>query len=448
LINTLIKAIHGNSGFLRRNDALPANWGPAGMKFTRRDFLGTAVASSAAPLIALNSTDAIATTSDEPHDHAAHIHPKPVRPSVPRLPALICRMAGTTAIDEAYQTLAEGRDTLDSALHVTQAQEDDPDDQSTGRGGLPTEQGEVQLDASCIHGPTRRGAAIACVSGIRNASLLARTAMEHSDYPLLVGQGAQRLALAHGFSKEELLTDRSRKMWTAWQHIMATASRGPGLTDPNWPFPGKDSHFLPPSQQDLNTLVRSTERLAVDAGLGPQWTWRAAYDALFPTAEPLYVGTVNEKKEMSAVATTSGLPWRPSGIASDIAVIGSGIFLDPEIGSAGASGNAPANMKIAGARKIIDNMRSGMSPEDAGMDVLRQMARWYQNDTIALRFVEIVYYILRKDGAYGSVSLWQGDKTGHTRQFTIHDGVRRSENCRFLLAGSPANGGDAILGHT
>jgi len=418
------------------------------MKFSRRDFLGTAMASSAAPLIILKP-DHAGASPDEPHDHAAHAHPKPARPVVPRLPALICKIAGTVAIDEAFQMLKDGRDTLDSALHVTQAQEDDPDDHSTGRGGLPTEDGEVQLDAACIHGPTRRAAAIACVSGIRNASLLARAAMEHSDYPLLVGQGAQRLALAQGFRKEELLTDRSRKMWAAWQRISATASSwGPGLNDPSWSYPGKDAHFLPPSQQELNALVRNNERLAVDAGLGPQWTWRSAYDALFPAAEPLYVGTLNEKNEMSAAATTSGLPWRPSGTASDIAVIGSGMFADQDIGSAGASGTAPANMKIAGARKIIDNMRAGMSPEEAGMDVLQRIALWYKNDTSALRFVEVVYYILRKDGAYGSVSLWQGDKTGHTRQFTIHDGVRRSENCRFLLAGSPANGCDTcVLGH-
>jgi len=414
------------------------------VKFTRRDFLGTALASSGA----LETANSMAAAPDLPHDHAAHVHPKPARPVVPRLPALICRVAGTVAIDEAFEMLRGGRDTLDSALHVTQAQEDDPDDQSTGRGGLPTEEGDVQLDASCLHGPTRRGGAIACVSGIRNASLLARAAMEHSDYPLLVGQGAQRLALAQGFHKEELLTDRSRKMWAAWQHIRAgAASWGPGLTDPSWSFPGKDSHFLPPSQLDLNTLVRNTEPLAVEAGLGPQWTWRTAFDALFPAAEPLYVGTVNERNEMSAVATTSGLPWRPSGIASDIAIIGAGTFLDPEIGSAGASGNAPANMKIAGARRIIDSMRAGMSPEEAGMDALRQIALWYENNTTALRFVEIVYYVLRRDGAYGGVSLWQGDKTGHARQFTIHDGLRRSENCRFLLDGSPANGCDACLPH-
>jgi N4-(beta-N-acetylglucosaminyl)-L-asparaginase len=400
------------------------------VKFTRRDFLGTAaMASSAAPVMVLKQARAIASP-DEPHDHAAHAHPKPTRPVVPRLPALICKMAGTVAIDEAFQLLKDGHDTLDSALHVTQAQEDDPDDHSTGRGGLPTEDGEVQLDASCFHGPTRRAAAIACVSGIRNASLVARAAMDHSDYPLLVGHGAQRLALAQGFRQEELLTDRSRRMWAAWQHIR------------------KDPHVLPPSQQDLNTLVKNNERFAVDAGLGPQWTWRTAYDALFPTAEPLYVGTLNEKNEMSAAATTSGLPWRPSGSASDIAVVGSGIFLDPEVGSAGASGNAPANLKIAGARKIIDNLRTGMSPEEAGMDVLQQIVRMYAGNPSALRFVEMVYYVLRKDGAYGSVSLWQGDKTGHIRQFTIHDGVRRSESCRFLLEGSPANGCETcVLGH-
>jgi N4-(beta-N-acetylglucosaminyl)-L-asparaginase len=409
--------------------------------FTRRDFLGTAIASSAVPLMVLNNADAVAAAPDEPHEHSAHIHPRPPRPVVPRLPAIICKMTGTVAVDEAFQMLKEGRDTLDAALRITQAQEDDPDDRSTGRGGLPTEEGEVQLDASCIHGPTRRGAAIACVSGIRNASLLARAAMEDSDYPLLVGQAAQRLALAQGFRKEDLLTDRSRKMWVAWRHIKAAASsRGPGLSDPIWLFPPKDTHFLPPSQEDLNALVRSAERLAADAGLDPQWTWRTAYDALFPAAEPLYVGTLNENNEMSAVATTSGLPWRPAGVASDIAAPGAGTFLDPDIGSAGASGSAPANMRVAGARRIIDNMRAGMSPEEAGMDVLRQIAQWYRNNTISLRFVEIVYYILRKDGAYGAVSLWQGDKTGHVRQFTIHDGVRRSENCRFLLDGSPANG--------
>jgi N4-(beta-N-acetylglucosaminyl)-L-asparaginase len=123
-------------------------------------------------------------------------------------------------------------------------------------------------------------------------------------------------------------------------------------------------------------------------------------------------------------------------------MIGSGCYLDPGIGSAGSSGNAEANIRIAGAHTIVENMRMGMSPEDAGMDALRRIANWYKNDMTALRFIEMVYYILRVDGAYGSVSLWHGDKTGHVRQFKIKDGdgMRRSEDCKFLFEGSPPNG--------
>ena len=82
-----------------------------------------------------------------------------------------------------------------------------------------------------------------------------------------------------------------------------------------------------------------------------------------------------------------------------------------------------------------------MSPADAGMDVLRSIADYYRGDMEALRFIEIVYYVLRNDGAYAGVSLWHGDRTGHVRSFTIHDGVRRSEEFAFLFDGSPVMGG-------
>jgi N4-(beta-N-acetylglucosaminyl)-L-asparaginase len=180
------------------------------------------------------------------------------------------------------------------------------------------------------------------------------------------------------------------------------------------------------------------EPLALNVGLKPQWTWRASYDALFPAEDPLYVAALNQNNEMSSAATTSGMPWRQRGLASGIASLGAGCFLDSEVGCAGAGGSSSANLKAAGARVIVDNMRAGLSPEEAGMDALNRIVRWYRNDMSALRFIEIMYYVLRKDGAYAGVSLWQGDKTGHERQFTIHDGVRRAESFRFLLQGSPA----------
>jgi N4-(beta-N-acetylglucosaminyl)-L-asparaginase len=415
------------------------------MNFSRRDFIATAAMSSALVAVGTKGNAQTATPQhDLPQDeHAAHSHPKPTRPTVPKLPALICKMTRTVGIDAAYTMLQQGSDTLDAALHVTKTQEDDPDDHSTGLGGLPNGEGEVQLDACCLHGPTRRSGAIAGVSGIKNASLLARAVMENTGYSQFVGIDAQRFALTQGFSKEELMTERTRKNWALWKSIRSAPELlGAEIYDPNWPQPSRKGHFLAVSQEDLDQLVNKLEPLAAKAGLGPELTWRAVYDALFPAAEPLYVSTVNAKKEISCAATTSGLPWRQSGTAGDIAMIGTGCYLDPEIGSAGSSGNAEANIRIAGAHTIVENMRMGMSPEDAGMDALRRIANWYKNDMTALRFIEMVYYILRVDGAYGSVSLWHGDKTGHVRQFTIKDGegMRRSEDCKFLFEGNPPNG--------
>jgi N4-(beta-N-acetylglucosaminyl)-L-asparaginase len=411
------------------------------MNFTRRNFLATAALSSAS--VALGPR-ADAQTSSQPGSKAPMDmgsmppmkmgHPKPERPEVPRLPALICRMTATIGVDAAYQMLTQGSDPLDAALHVTTTQENNPDDFSTGLGGLPNQDGEVQLDAAVWHGPTRRAAAVASVSGIKNASLLARAVMQHSGYSLFCGTDAQRFALDQGFVKEDLLTERSHKEWAVWKQLQ---SAPPQLTssiyDPSWPESARKSHFLPSTQEDLDTLVRNTEPLAVKAGIGPQYTWRTAYDTLFPTSEPLYVGTINAKRELSSAATTSGLPWRMPGATGAIPVLGAGSYLDPEVGSAGSSGNGDANIRITGARMIVENMRRGMHPEEAGLDVLSRIAHWYKNDMASLRFIELVYYILRNDGAYASVSLWRGDRTGHLRQFTIHDGVRRAEECLWLF---------------
>ena len=374
-------------------------------------------------------------------DHASHNHEKPKRPEVPRLPALLCRNTRTEGIDAAYSLLKQGGDTLDACLSLTRTQENDANDASAGLGGLPDEEGNVQLDACCFHGPTRRASAVASVGGIRNPSLLARAVMEKTGYSLLSGADAQRFALAQKFSTEDLTTERSRKVWAVWKQLQSVPQPwSAGVYDPKWSGSANRARFLPASQKDLDVLVRRIEPLAVEAGLGPQWTWRAAFDSLFPAANPLYVASVNEKHELSSAATTSGLPWRMPGATSDIAVVGAGTYLDPEVGSAGASGNAEANIKIGGARLIVENMRRGMSPDKAGMDALHRIVEWYGNDMTALRFVEMVYYILRKDGAYSCVSLWHGDRTGHEQQFTIHDGVRRSEECLFLLEGNPPNG--------
>ncbi len=408
------------------------------MGLTRRHFLATAASSSALAALGFGSD---AQTQDM--THMQHGYPKPERPAIPRLPALLCKVTGTIGIDAAFKMLLDGRDTLDAALHVCQTQEDDAGDHSTGLGGLPNMRGEVRLDACCLHGPTRRAAAVASVPGIRNASLLARALMDHTGDALLVGSDAQAFAQAQGFPIQDLLTDRSRKTYALWNRVHSTPDLlGKGIYDSSWPEPARKTHFLPDSQQELDLLVRKLEPLALQAGIEPAITWRAVFDTIAPAAEPLYVATINSKGQLSSASSSSGRPWRMAGVASDVATIGAGCFVDPDVGSAGSSGNAEANIRIAGAHTIIENMRMGMPPEEAGMDALRRIVRWYNNDMVALRFVEMVYYILRKDGAYGSVSLWHGDRTGHVRQFVIMDGetMRRTEDCRFLFDSGPLTG--------
>jgi len=410
------------------------------MNFNRRNFLAGAALSSAS--VALGSSGKPAATARQQMGQMGSMsHPKPERPEVPRMPALISTMTRTIGIDVAFKMLERGSDTLDAALHVTTTEEDDPTDFSTGLGGLPNQDGEVQLDACVWHGPTRRAAAVASVSNIKNASLLARAVMQQTGYSLLSGPDAQRFGLAHGFIKEGLVTELTRKKFAVWKQLQSTPPQlVSAIYDPNWPESARKAHFLAGNQKDMDTLVHDTEPLAVKEGLGPRDTWRTAYDTLFPAGEPLYVGTINSKKELSSAASTSGIPWRMAGATSDIAVLGAGTYLDPEVGSAGSSGNADANIRVSGARMIVENMRKGMEPEDAGLDVLDRIAHWYKNDMAALRFVEVAYYILRSDGAYGSVSLWRGDRSGHVRSFTIHDGIRRSENCLFLFDGNPLIG--------
>ena len=408
------------------------------MKSSRRFFLAAAASASA--------TAAFGVRGDAQMQHMGHMnhdHPKPERPATPRLPALLCKVTGTIGIDAAFQMLTDGRDTLDAALHVCQTQEDNPQDQSTGLGALPNMQGEVQLDACCFHGPTRRAAAVASVNGVRNASLLARALMDHTGDCLLVGEDAQVFANAQGFTTEHLLTGRGRQTHALWKKLQSTPDAlGEGSYDPSFPEPARRARFLPKSQEALEQLVRKLEPLGVQAGVNPALSWRAVFDSIFPAAEPVYAGAIDARGQISAACSSGGRPWRLAGISSDIAAIGAGCFVDPDVGSAGSSGSAEANIKIVGARTIVENMRMGMSPEDAGMDALHRIARWYNNDVTALRFVEIVYYILRKDGAYGSVSLWRDDKTGQARQYTVMDGVaaRRTEDCRFLMDGNPVNG--------
>ena len=118
---------------------------------------------------------------------------------------------GISCLERAMQILKSGGDTLDAVVAGVNIVEDDPDDTSVGYGGLPNEDCEVELDASVMHGPTRRAGAVANLHHIKNPASVAKLVLERTDHILLVYDGALRFALKHGFKKQDLLTDKSRK---------------------------------------------------------------------------------------------------------------------------------------------------------------------------------------------------------------------------------------------
>ncbi len=140
---------------------------------------------------------------------------------------------GFKYLDEAYAFLSGGGDTLDAALKVVEGPENDPNDQSVGLGGRPNEDGVVELDACCMHGPTRTAGAVGGVRNIKNVSLLANAVRLHTGHVMLVGEGAEKFAVAQGFPPENLLTDRTRKEWLLWKQTH-TDWWGPGLASPEW----------------------------------------------------------------------------------------------------------------------------------------------------------------------------------------------------------------------
>jgi N4-(beta-N-acetylglucosaminyl)-L-asparaginase len=181
-------------------------------------------------------------------------------------------------------------------------------------------------------------------------------------------------------------------------------------------------------------VERLAER-ASDLGIEPEFCLAAAHRVIFPPTGTIHCSALNEKGEMSGITTTSGLAFKLPGRCGDSPVIGAGCYTDQDVGSAGATGSGEENIKVAGAHTIVENMRHGMSPQDAGMDALKRIVRNYNGDMSRLRFMDMTYYILRKDGAYAGVSLWEGYSEGNAHKIAVHDGTKRSEECAHLLKG-------------
>jgi N4-(beta-N-acetylglucosaminyl)-L-asparaginase len=392
------------------------------MAISRRNFLGAGLAGSISlGLGAQTKATDSPSTPPQGNPSAAAKHP-----------IIVTSGNGLNYLDRAFEHLTQGGDTLDSAILVVTGPEDDPNDDSVGLGGLPNEEGVVELDACCMHGPTRRAGSVGGVRNIKNVSRVSKAVMEHTGHVMLVGEGAERFAVAMGFPRENLLTERSRKVWQLWKEYHSRDDWwGPGLAAPGW----KPPETSPSSDLWQNRFDKLTQ-MAASVGIEPEFRTPAIHRVLFPPTGTIHCSALNTKGEMSGITTTSGLAFKLPGRCGDSPIIGAGCYTDQDVGSAGATGSGEENIKVAGAHTIVENMRRGMSPQEAGMDALKRIVRNYNNDMSRLKFMDMTYYILRKDGAYAGVSLWEGYEPNEPHKIAVHDGNRRAEKTVSLFKGA------------
>jgi len=339
-----------------------------------------------------------------PSDKAALAPP----PAQGTRPIIISSANGLHALDKGMDILKKGGDTLDAVVAAVTVVEDDPNDDSVGYGGLPNEEGEVELDASVMHGPTHRAGSVAGVRRIKNVARLAQTVMEKTNHVMIVGEGAHRFAVAEGFEDMNLLTEHSRKIWLAWKASSSMNWR-PGIDSPEW------------KEQLAAIFDHDEEKIAY-----------AERVIAHPPTGTIPCMAVNEKGDISATTTTSGLSWKIPGRVGDSPIIGAGCCVDNEVGAAGSTGKGEENIKISGGHTIIEMMRRGKSPEEACLEALARIARNYNNDKKKLATFHIFFYALNKDGVHGAASLWRNhyEEKGHS-VYAVHDGTQaRFAECK------------------
>jgi len=313
---------------------------------------------------------------------------------------------GKEACKKAMEMIQSGGDTLDAVIAGVQTVELDPTQHGVGYAGLPNEEGVVELDASVMHGPSRRCGSVAGVRHVKTPARLAKLVMTETDHIMLVGQGADKFAHEMGFKMEELLTEESRLAWMVWKKSVRD-KRG----HTNWS-----------GEFEAGTATAEIKEMFPDAD--PKTLAWATEMAIHPITGTINCLALNSKGEMSGVTTTSGLAWKIAGRIGDSPIIGAGLYVDQDVGAAGSTGRGEENIRIAGGHTIVENMRHGMTPKEACLDALKRISRNFKDDKSRLAQFDIDFYALRKDGMYAGAALWShGEGSRRSKPvFTVNDG--------------------------
>ncbi|MCA1658532.1 MAG: N(4)-(beta-N-acetylglucosaminyl)-L-asparaginase [Verrucomicrobiaceae bacterium] len=323
-----------------------------------------------------------------------------------------------TCVQKAFTLMTQGTDVLDALIAGVNIVELDPLDDSVGYGGLPNADGVVQLDSCCMHGPKKRAGGVACLEGVRTPSLVAKAVMEQTDHHLIVGKGAQNFARGLGFKiEDDLNTEHSRQLWLEWKRRIDS------------------KHYLDP-QKRADASRKILRQMVAEGLIDPRH--------LYGT---INCNGINAKGEVCGVTTTSGLSWKIPGRVGDSPILGAGLYVDGEIGAAGSTGRGEANLYNLCSFLIVENMRRGMHPKDAGLDACKRI----KANTVEKRLLNskgnpnfgINFYILNAKGEYAGVSMYPAylkESTGEVIQSSYAVCTEKGPEtlpCEALLEGKP-----------
>lgn len=295
-------------------------------------------------------------------------------------PVAISSGNGIRAVEEAVEQIRQGADALDAVVAGVNIVEADPEDITVGYGGLPNAEGVVELDAAVMHGPTSRAGAVASLRNIKHPSKVAKLVLERTDHCLLVGDGALEFARMHGFKEENLLTERSRKIWVNWRETLSDRD-----------------DYLPPHE-------------AGEKGIG---ALPVLDDRPWGT---IHCSAVDLNGNISSVTTTSGLAFKVPGRVGDSPIIGAGLYADNDVGAAGSTGRGEANLENLSCFLIVERMRAGDSPEEACLYTCRRIA---DHTRLARLQTEdgrpnfnVSFYALNKSGVVGGAQIYGKEGRG------------------------------------
>lgn len=292
---------------------------------------------------------------------------------------------GQEAARQAWQILSDGGSALDAVERCANVIEVDPNDHSVGYAGLPNQDGVVQLDASVMDGRTYNAGSVASLENIKTPSSIARLVMERTDHVMLVGPGALAFATSFGYEEEDLLTDEAREIWVRWRERHAP--------DDDW---GPPDHLRGREGEEMGMQLE-----------GPV---------------PFHYGTTNclavdARGDIAGITTTSGLSWKIPGRIGDSPIIGAGLYVDNQVGAAGATGRGEDVIKSCASFYIVSRMRDGRSPQEACEDAIAFIVDNYRAMNSDF-FPEEKFVAINKAGELGCA--WMGISDSRP-QMTVHN---------------------------